>query len=240
MTITITPSTNNRRSLPCYPMDLMEENSTPSSLPRTVNLLINKITKLEGNVKILNDSITDLVICNEHKQKRINILEKKVKELTKSTEDIDVNLNSLDQYGRREHLELVGVNENIPQKELEQFVLDLLEAIGVKLTKRDLVAVHRIGKFRANRKRNVIIKFLNRKDAIASYKNRYKLKKLQSPLNRIFITENLCPAFRAIFNSLYKHYKENTIYDVWTVHGHVYAAFGDDEEGVEVQTLAFL
>ena len=55
-------------------------------------------------------------------------------------------------------------------------------------------------------------------------------------MKHIYIIENLCPAFKTIFNRLYRLYREEKIYDVWTVNGHVYAAFDDEEEGVEIQS----
>ena len=94
----------------------------------------------------------------------------------------------------------------------------------------DIVAVHCLGKYKRGKKRNVIVKFLNRKDTKIVYSNRNKLKRLPE---RIFLIENLCPEHKSIFNRLYKLYKQEEIYDVWTKNGDVFAIF--DYESVEIQ-----
>ena len=154
-------SKSSRRNLsstyssPSEPIEPIDQNASPFLMANMVNLLIDKTYSMEANIKDLNDSIAELVISNENKSNKIIKLEEKIKSLEKTTEDQDVNLNTLNQYGRREHIELVGVKESIPQKDLEQYVIELLDKIGVKLNRRDIVAVHRIGKFRRNKNWNI-------------------------------------------------------------------------------------
>ena len=101
---------------------------------------------------------------------------------------------------------------------------------NVNITERDIVATHRLGKPRRGQNRNVIVKFLNRKNAIQAYKSRFKLKKLEGNLRKLYFIENLCLAHKTIFNRIYRLYKSNIIFDVWTYHGHVFASFIEDED----------
>ena len=217
------------RTLPTRPND---ENT---ALTNTVALLVTKVNDLEATTKTLKEMVNMLALNNESKHKKIISLEKK---LVKTNEELTyqkIEANQLNQYGRREHIELVGIKEAISQKDIEQFVIDLLSEIRVEVTKKDIVAVHRLGKVRRGKNRNVIVKFVNRKDARLAYRSRYKLKKMKvQKFKNIFMIENLCPEHRVIFNRLYKLFKQNIIYDVWTLNGHVFACF-DQEEEVEVQ-----
>ena len=233
-----TPVGNRRRSLPSYPVSSLQSNATPSSITNTVNILINKVPRLEANVSDLNDSLARATESNLAKQNEIDQLVKKVKTLEKDLNDQSIDLNTLNQYGRREHLEFVGIKESVAQAHLENYIIQLLKDIHVTVVPSDIVATHRIGKFKRGKNRNVIIKFLNRKHARETYKNRHKLKKLEGNRKSIFIIENLCPAHKSLFNRLYKMYKNYEIYDVWTVNGHVYATFADEEEGVEIRSDA--
>ena len=162
--------------------------------------------------------------------KRIERLESSVKSLGKQVNELSIEVTDLNQYGRRDSIEVVGLSESILPHELETHVIRLLSKIKVEVTKRDIVAVHRLGKSkRGGSPRNTIVKFLNRKDAYQAYKNRTLLKKINE-YKKIFIIENLCPKNRRIFNRLYRLYKNGVIYDVWTHLGHVFATFTEDEE----------
>ena len=47
---------------------------------------------------------------------------------------------------------------------------------------------------------------------------------------KIYITENLCPTYRKIFNRLYKLKKENVIRNVWCNNGHVFCKLSDERD----------
>ena len=56
----------------------------------------------------------------------------------------------LEQYGRRNNLKIKGILDSVPQKDLENKVDDILNAIGVNVSNDDFEDCHRIGKFRNN------------------------------------------------------------------------------------------
>ena len=90
---------------------------------------------------------------------------------------IIINITNQDIYSRRNNIEICNVPENIPEEDLEEYVLKLLKSIGIDIGSYDLVAVHRMGR-RTNTLRNVIVRFLNRKDAYRSLKLRYRLQSI--------------------------------------------------------------
>ena len=63
--------------------------------------------------------------------------------------------NNLNQYTRRENIEISNISEKIVQRHLEGYVLEVFESIGINLQSYDLVAVHRLGKFVQGKNRNV-------------------------------------------------------------------------------------
>ena len=56
----------------------------------------------------------------------------------------------LEQYGSRNNLKIKGIPDSVPQKDLENKVVDILNAIGVNVSNDDFEDCHRIGKFRNN------------------------------------------------------------------------------------------
>ena len=54
-----------------------------------------------------------------------------------------------------------------------------------------------------------------------------------------FITENLCPEFRQIFNKLYKLKKLKQISRVWSYNGYVYFKFSDNDIEEPIQLFHY-
>ena len=134
-------------------------------------------------------------------------------------------MNDLNQYGRRDSVEILNLSEDITQSKLENYVINFLRTIDVHVQPDDIIAVHRLGKYNAMYNRNIIIKFLNRKNSINCLKNRKKIKKLSNKYNNLYIIDNLSPYNKKIFNKLYKMKQDDSIFKVWSYNGGVYAVF---------------
>ena len=136
--------------------------------------------------------------------------------------DMELQINNLNQYTRRSSIER-NVSDRINQHNLEQYVLKVFESIGVNLVSYDLVVVHRVGKFMEDKNRNVIVKYLNRKNAFICLRNAKKLASSDIPdYKKLYFIENLCPSSKRIFNYLYKLKKLSKISNVWTFNGSVF------------------
>ena len=106
---------------------------------------------------------------------------------------------------------------------IETHIIKVLGSIGVVVQSYDIVAVHRLGKSTVNKNRGVIVRFPNRKHAYSCSKNSKKLSTSpNASMKKIFITENLCPSNKNLFNYLYKLKKDSKIKSVWSFNGVVY------------------
>ena len=124
---------------------------------------------------------------------------------------------------RRSNIEIRNIPERIGQRNLEQYVLKVLESICVKLVSYDVVAVHCLGKYIEGKHRNVIIRFVNRKNAYSSLPNAKKLATSNiQEYRKLYVIENLCPTYKKIFNYLYKLKKEKKRSNVWSYNGSVF------------------
>ena len=133
----------------------------------------------------MNKKLTDiqskldkLASDNEMLQSKIIVGEKTTKTLqenltcdnSKITE-LERSVHKLEQYTRRECVEIAGIPPDIPHVILEGVAIKSLNKTDVNLTKNDFLACHRL----ANSGR-AIIKVLNRKHAEKIMNNKSKLK----------------------------------------------------------------
>ena len=93
--------------------------------------------------------------------------------------NVEIQTNNQDQYSRRNNIEINNIPEKVNYNLIEIYVLKVMASIGINLQSYDFVAVYRIGKYMQGKNRNVIVRFINRKNAFACLRNR---KNLVNPL----------------------------------------------------------
>ena len=94
-----------------------QTNATASQFSITATLIINlekKMTSRFDGLDIVLLNLKDVIIKNlqvenERLRKKVNVLENKVFTL-------ESELNSLEQYGRRNNIEITGIPDNVPDQ----------------------------------------------------------------------------------------------------------------------------
>ena len=166
-----------------------KDDLTPSIIQKLEEKLLSRMDGLSAEIVNMKDVIIkNLQIDNERLRKKVDALEDKVIALEK-------NENLLEQYGRRNNLEITGIPDNVSHSDLENKVLDILNSIDVKVTSVDIEACHRIGKSMKNSKRT-IVRFVNRKFSKQALYNRKRLAKIDKHSlglsnTNLFLNENL-------------------------------------------------
>ena len=134
---------------------------------------------------------------------------------------------SLEQYSRRDSIEIAGNPEEVGD-DVEQAVINLLRNIDVEVEKDDIQACHWLKK-----KGRIICKFVNRKSAEGAKRNGRKLKDIDknkltfNARGKLYINESLCPAFRKIHWKSKKLYKGKYVDSFWTHNGTVKIKIGE-------------
>ena len=113
------------------------------------NELFNENKKINEKLTHIQSIFDKLASDNDILQSKIIVAEKTSKTLQENLSsnnsritDLERSLHKLEQYPRRECVKIAGIPRDIPHVILEDFVIKLLNKIGVNLTKNDLVACH--------------------------------------------------------------------------------------------------
>ena len=136
----------------------------------------------------------------------------------------------LDQYGRRENIEMIGIPNSVKDGDLEVNVLRILHQIGLpRIQHYNIAACHRLNTKDRFGNKNTIVRFINLKDSISCLKNKKNLQFCRElGFHHIYITENLCPSNRSIFDHLNNLKKNGELKRVWSYNGTVQFKFTDD------------
>ena len=198
--------------------------------------LISKQTELINDNKEIREKLTlieakfdDLKKENETLQSKFMIAEKTSttlsishKKLNERVIEMERNTHRLEQYSRRECIEIAGVPNSITNDLLEEHVILIFEKLGVVMEPMDIVACHRLGESGM-----VIVKLLNRKDAQNVLKEKNKLRSINlyddntdtNNKTKIFINQSLCPYYRKLYGMVKDLNNEGLIDSFWIVNG---------------------
>lgn len=164
--------------------------------------LNNTLKEIHGDIKSIKNEQKQIQKQMEEKfELKIKNIEEKFNQQMK---DMIIKNAHLEQYGRRNNLEINGTPGAFNDDQLEGKVIEVLNGIGVGVDTRSIEACHRMPKLRRNpdAPRRVLVRFCNRKDAESAL----KLKKLKNDFSgsvygcaeKIFFNENLSPSFKDI------------------------------------------
>ena len=199
---------------------LKNETSTNSSC---MNSILMRLDGLEKSREKDAQEIIELRCQNRKLIRRINELERDLDDFDERFIDIEKNVLNVQQYIRRENLEISGIPEEIEQNNLEDKVLEYInenfDEDDDKLTKRDLQACHRLGQ--KGQKNKVIVRMVNRKDAIKVLKNRKKIneKCSEKGIQNVYIEENLANETKRILETGKNLKKNKLLHSCWTFNG---------------------
>ena len=159
------------------------ENITKSSINDQVN---------ESMLNIKDSIINALKDDNKKLHSKIEDLEKKLYET-------ELSFNRLDQYNRRNNIEIQGIPSNVADEDkftTEDKFANAFKSLNIDIKKSDIEECHRLGK--ANLK-NTIVRFVNRKHSEEALAKKSDLKKIDNVnLNFesnvvLFFSKNLTP-----------------------------------------------
>ena len=149
-----------------------------------------------------------------------------------------IKVDELEQYGRRQNLEIVGV----PEKEDENanaIVLEVAKMLDVDIISSHISKSHRLPKKKASCRNNsgsspIIVRFTSRDIRNQVYANRKKARFVDlknfsvSDTKNIFVNENLTPTRKQLFWKTKQEVKNNSWKYIWTHNGNVFVKKDDN------------
>jgi len=139
--------------------------------------------------------------------------------------EIERDNSELQQYIRRNNIEIAGIPDSIKLNELESKVIEIGKAVNVKISTDDIEACHRLNQNK-NQKgpKRTIVRFVNRKISEKLIKKGKEFSKREvlekaNLSNRIYINNNLCSYYRFLWGKVKTLYNRNAIESFWVFNG---------------------
>ena len=222
---------------------LIEVQGTIKQLLQTSFQLSTDVLELKSSVERNRLEVSNLKqeLVKQNKyiaslEKQLTKTSKYVKEHADELQDIQVNLDNLEQYSRKNSLEFHGIPDEVNMP-TDLVVCKIARAIGVEIQENDIEISHRIGRRRGDKP--VLAKFVSHKVKSRIYKARTNLKavSVQSLFpgssssvvsettarpKGIYINENLTPYRKEMMRLAIEKRYDGKINKVWTLDGKIF------------------
>ena len=235
--------------------------------------VLKELDQVRDSQSLLSCKYDNLMLEFEKNKKQLTIVQQNNKNLTNKIDDLksklkqsEMSINNLEQYSRRECLEINGVPEK-PNENTDDIVIAVAKKVGLAISSKDISVSHRVGRLQNNsskrRHPTIIAKFSTRKTRDLVYDRRWKLthkRKQQQEFQKdtddtnnpctsqhaeindtststpIYINESLTKQNKNIFFLCRKFKKEHKWKYAWTRNGVSYLKEDDDSDSIKIQS----
>ena len=174
------PKPTTRKASTVTPPSPVQENEDPPSTTLTCEFFLSQIRSLREEIteeisKQKDSIIENLRGENDALKDELKTLKEKFDKKSDDLVLIEKDVVDLQQYIRRNNIEIVGIPNKISDKYLEQTVIDLADSIDVRISKNDIEACHRLKDRRnVDGPKRTIVRFVNRKKCDLLHRNKKK------------------------------------------------------------------
>jgi hypothetical protein len=191
----------------CAGQRILEQN-----LGQSIEHCHNIIRELSDSVKASNETIIQ-------QQQAIENLSSENRVLKKSVAELQVRLDDLEQYGRRNTVEVHGLPEEEGENCIKK-IIDVGTALNVKIDASNIDACHRLRRAADRTSSGIIVRFVNRSVADqlmdARRTKRLSTRHLGLPTDQpIYVNQSLSPARRILFARTRAAFRENKLKAAW-------------------------
>ncbi len=191
----------------------------------------------ENAIKAANNMIEVLKADNDKKQRRIEKLEFLLHKKDDKINELLVKVDNIEQKEFECDVQFVGVEEAKTEKdELKNLLKLCKEKLGAKLKTTDIKGVHRLGKRRANKHRDLVVSFQDPTTRERVYKNRKKLSCNKNPAQNIYINDRITHYRQGLFFQARKLCKAKKVFAAWTQKGNVLIRESEGGPVVEIHS----
>ena len=155
-------------------------------------------------------------------------------------EDLERDIAEVQQYVRRNNIEICGIPDEITTDKLEDTVISIAKAANVVIRKGDIEACHRLFKKPSQvGPKKTIVRFVNRKMCEAllrknkSFSQRTTIEKTGLK-GKIYINNNLCGYYKMLWGKAKSLYTSESIEKFWVYNGTVNIKRFDENDPIKI------
>ena len=213
---------------------------------REVVQLKETVLEQKTTIASLKSTVTGLEKQCANNEKDLVIARRTIEEQCEEIAELHELQDHLEQYTRKNSLEIHGVPESA-YRSTEEVVLKLAEALEVPVQSQDIEISHKLPN---KGMKAIIVKFVSHKMKTQLYKERVKLKNVnisdlfpsatlatRAEATRIFLNENLTSFRRKIVNRANEMRRDGLLLSIWTLDGKIFVKTSPNGSPIRINEL---
>lgn len=222
------------------------------SMSRTMSDFREFVDECNRKYEEVSQRMAQIQESNQAIQIENKALRSTILQLERNLRDVEGKYNDLEQYSRRECLEIHGIPppDGNEEENINCIVSKIGELVGVKIDEDDISISHRLptsAKYKGKRAIPAIIaKFVRRDLKESLYRARKELKQFTTSdigyfaENKIFINESLTEPNKALYRNCLKVKREKDFNFIWTTNGKIYMRKDRDSRVIHIRNTCDL
>ena len=212
----------------------------------TIEKTLKELTHIKNDIKSVKKSLKTCVDTLVKQTKTLETLSKDNKtlkednvKLKSDVKRLNDRLEDLEQYGRRNNVEIQGIPEARGENLLHT-ITTLGVKMGCKIEASDVDVVHRLPA-RNQEHKPIIVKFVRRTVKLDLLNNRSRLAQVTSQDfdststgNKVYVNENLTPYRKQLFYLARNKKKDSNYKYVWVKNGNVFMRKLDGHDAIKI------
>ena len=159
---------------------------------------------------------------------------------TKELRELRVKLDDVEQKFYEKDVQLVGVpelpeNECNEEEEIKTIVKLAKEKMSITIKEGSIEKLHRLGKRKTNKHRDVVVRFRSSTTRNKFYQNRQKIANHSDPEHSIFVNDHLTEYRRNVFYAVRQLVKKKEVFAGWSQQGNILIRRNEGDSPVHVQ-----
>ncbi|KAK3705270.1 hypothetical protein QZH41_000075 [Actinostola sp. cb2023] len=226
---------------------LLKIRDNTTHLTKEFDNLKRAFTVQEKDISSIKEANSKLTAENAKLKDKVDVLDGQVERLCKQMNEITLMQDTLEQYTRKNSLEVAGIPES-SEVSCKQIMLRIAKELGVDMEETDIEITHRLK--RKGETPPIIVKFLSHKKKTEIYRSRAKLRNVKMAdvfpemnlaervsASKIFINENLTYRRRKMVGAAIRNKKCGDIVTFWTLDGKLFIKRGYSENPIMVSSM---
>lgn len=201
-----------------------------SQVNEGVNGVNVKLENVESTVRTMDATLKSLVSENDVRKEEYERICKENIELKKDVEEVLERVRELEQYSRRDNLEIVGVPYT-QGEDVYHIMGKVANILKVTFNRNDISVVHRLPVTKSRPHPNIIVKFIYRDlksdwlRAAKAYRKSLTAAELSDswPSTNIYVNEHLTQHNKTVLGKARRFVKGKQLAHAWSREGKVFA-----------------
>ena len=213
--------------------NLKEELKTIKKDRESLKQELNTIKQEGETLKVENRKLRRCVERCEYKLSCIK---------TKQLKDLKIKMDEIEQKCLERDVQIVGAPE-LPEdldgdeeKEMQMIVKLAKEKMNITLKKDNIEKIHRLGKRKLDRPRDLVIRFRNNITRNQFYRKRKETSNNSDPQKNIYINDHLTEYRRNLFYTARQLVKRKKVFAAWSQQGNILIRKTEGDQVIQVHS----